>query len=371
MFGHITYKEPKQLIALSAKEIEKVFQSLDISILTASHAENLMTPFISTIVGEIFSKTLEKMVILREMFKFHGNYPQEDNIVYKSLRERFGSRDVEDNVPLDDANYFKLQKKINFLMLIWREACQEIKEFGTYLNAQEMFYVLNRMTEDEKELMIKEPNNKKKMIELRTKVAKDKEYYTKEIEDIIKKINVFKYTLEDVKTYCAYELNYLKDYEDARVEQNIAFLKDKENNSENEINKIRRRVNDENLVHELINTFIEESRNDFIEDMEKWMKTYDEEVERRDQEIITIRGNIDKILVDIQEQKKQFEERQKLIEEWQEYMKIKTEKENREARELWAATTLQIWWRFMMKHRKLGPYRKGKKGKDKKKKKKK
>lgn len=84
-------------------------------------------------------------------------------------------------------------------MIIWKEACMEIKEFGTYLNAAEMVEVLNKHAEDEKRLVSQEPINKKKMHELRTKVARDKEYYLKAIDETVKEIHILKFTLEDVK----------------------------------------------------------------------------------------------------------------------------------------------------------------------------
>ncbi|XP_018564720.1 IQ domain-containing protein G-like [Anoplophora glabripennis] len=94
------------------------------------------------------------------------------------------------------------------------------------------------------------------------------------------------------------------------------------------------------------------------------MRHYDEETERRETEMINLKASLEKLVEDHIELKQTYEARKAEMEDWLIYKKLKQEKEDFQALQVWAATKIQAWWRGVMFRKKLGPYSKKKKGKD-------
>ncbi|XP_023026215.2 dynein regulatory complex protein 9 [Leptinotarsa decemlineata] len=142
---------------------------------------------------------------------------------------------------------------------------------------------------------------------------------------------------------------------------------DKENVHNFVIMDMRNRIELENRCHLEFMNYIEESRNDLSEQIQYWIKHYDEEIERRETEMMNLKSDLEKITDSHAILKETYETRKAEIEDWLEYKRLKKEKEDHIQMEQRAARKIQAWWRSVMFRKKLGPYKKTKaKGKDKK-----
>ncbi|KAJ8954758.1 hypothetical protein NQ314_007028 [Rhamnusium bicolor] len=81
---------------------------------------------------------------------------------------------------------------------------------------------------------------------------------------------------------------------------------------------------------------------DFLDEIQYWMKHYDEEIERRESEMITLQNEYEKLIEDHNILKVKYEAHKAEMEDWLEYKRIRREKEEREALELWAAIKIQV-----------------------------
>lgn len=81
---------------------------------------------------------------------------------------------------------------------------------------------------------------------------------------------------------------------------------------------------------------------DYMDDIQKWMKKYDDDIEIKDNEIIVLRDKLEKITEEHGALKDLFEDHRVFIENWSEHRRILKEQYEREQLEIWAATKIQV-----------------------------
>lgn len=158
--------------------------------------------------------------------------------------------------------------------------------------------------------------------------------------------------------YGKQELRYVTDWENSRRFQNDYILSKKENEFTTTIKNHGIKIEHENRIHNEIQNFIEENMEDLRNSIQFWMQHYDDEIERREAEIMKLKmyweelGENHLILIDTYEQHRidmdnwlQFKEERRLREEYEQLC-------------LWAAIKLQAWWRGVRVRRRLGPFKK-------------
>ncbi|KAF2891258.1 hypothetical protein ILUMI_14915 [Ignelater luminosus] len=163
--------------------------------------------------------------------------------------------------------------------------------------------------------------------------------------------------IEDVLAYGKHELSYTNAWEITRRSQHDLKLSQDENSYNDTISKHLTKIEYENRIHNEIQSFVDENIEDLQNAINFWMIHYDEEIERRDADIVKIKMTWETLterrrnLVEVYEAHKKFvierravnEERKRLAE----ILKMQTK----------AAIRIQAWWRGTMVRNKLGPYK--------------
>ncbi|KAJ8948359.1 hypothetical protein NQ318_019344 [Aromia moschata] len=264
------------------------------------------------------------------------------------------------------SSYAKLAKDINTLVCILRETSDEIFAKGTFTMLKNSSHAILRMYEDEKQLMETFKNNARALKQLRRLREEERLANIRTMEETNGNIQKLRFEVEDVLVYSKYEATYFENWERTRREQNTIVCKQKENIPGYIISETRNKIDAENRCHVELENYIEESKNDYLDEIQYWMRHYDDETEKREAEMLNLKADIEKLMEDRAALKQKFDSHKAEIDDWVDYKTAKKEKEDRERLELWAAIKIQAWWRGTMVRKKLGPYRKKKgKGKDK------
>lgn len=79
-----------------------------------------------------------------------------------------------------------------------------------------------------------------------------------------------------------------------------------------------------------------------MDDIQHWMKKYDDDIETKDNEIIVLRDKLETITEEYAALKTLFEDHREFSEYWTEHRRILREQEEREQLEIWAATKIQV-----------------------------
>lgn len=106
------------------------------------------------------------------------------------------------------------------------------------------------------------------------------------------------------------------------------------------------------------------------QEIQHWMETYEEEIERKELEIYNMKLDRDQMIEKLEDLKVLYEKHAIEIEEYLAYKEEKRIREELFAAQTEASTIIQAWWRGMQVKYQLGPFKKKKgKGKNKGKKK--
>lgn len=81
---------------------------------------------------------------------------------------------------------------------------------------------------------------------------------------------------------------------------------------------------------------------DYLNDIEYWMKQYDNDMDKKDIEMAELKANLEEQQDKFKALTKLYNEHKTFIEEWLEHKRIIKENEDREALENWAATKIQV-----------------------------
>ncbi|CAG9824360.1 unnamed protein product [Phaedon cochleariae] len=324
------------------------------------------TVFLKTSLRSIFNECLYQLYILRNI-NVENDITFPDEIVeYRSLKERYEDTEMHADyrINLKSSNYNKLATDINRLINIIREGNEEINFGGTCSGMVGSIAAINQMREDDMQLLRQKVEYEEEIEMLRCQCEEERLNNIQTIDDTNTKIQKLKFEVEDVRVYGRYEISFFKNWEAARREQNCMACDAKETLHSSTMATMTNKIELENRCHLELENFIEESRNDSLEGIQYWMKHYDEEIEKRDSDMMNLKIEIEKITEEYARMKDTYELRKAAISDYMEYKRIKKEKEDQEKMECQAATKIQAWWKGVMVRKKLGPYRK-KKGKGK------
>lgn len=87
---------------------------------------------------------------------------------------------------------------------------------------------------------------------------------------------------------------------------------------------------------------------DYLDDIQYWMRHYDEETETRETDMINLKAKMEKLAEDHIALKQKYEAHKAEMEDWLAYKKRKREKAALEALQNWAATKIQVRVIFVM-----------------------
>lgn len=337
-----------------------------------------VSKFTRYVIIAVLSECVNELAILRSI-NLQNDLGSNPNKLfgYMSIEDRYMGQENHADFRINSSNnnFDKLARDINMLFLIVKETCHEIRKYGRYRVMDEAIRTIRKMHREEEQLLEEEAKQEMIIEDLKSQCEEERLENIRTIEETDSKIHQLRFQVEDIYIYGQYEVQYFDKWQKTRIEQNIMKCRDTENHSETIIKEMQRNINAENRCHKEVVSYFEETRADYLEEIQQWMKKYDEEFEQMEGDILHLRADLEKISEDRKILSERYETRQAEIDDFLKYKEIKEEKERQLMKLIMAATKIQAWWRGVMYRKQLGPYKivkKGKgKGKDKKKGKKK
>ncbi|XP_044268417.1 dynein regulatory complex protein 9-like [Tribolium madens] len=291
------------------------------------------------------------------------------NLEYVPLDEKYHNAEREIGVILHPSeeflNYRKFQKDLSWLENVLKSVIIDLQKSFYFDDFIKILNEDNLTRQEEHTLLTSKMFNLHEVKKLRTYLDLEKKELNRELQDVTEELGNFKDQLNDDIIESGVKLNYLKEWQKSRQEQNTSILNRQEQKLIKMAENMNAEIEKEIVIHEDMFSFLEMSLSEFQEEITKWMEKYDVDMEE-------LEKAVEKKKIDLEQQKDNY---LKLLEEYnsrqEEMDKYKAHKlqMQREAEELQrqtrAATRIQAWWRGVMFRKGLGPFKR-KKGKGKK-----
>ncbi|KAF7279168.1 hypothetical protein GWI33_007579 [Rhynchophorus ferrugineus] len=326
---------------------------------------NLVRNFVSCVLSECMNELaiLSSIVERTEQQSNADKYP-----VYKSIEERYMGHEnhAETRIGSEIDDFDKLSNDIGTIYVLIDDLQKEICQTGTYGRLKTFIDAMRRMRQEEDQLLQDEVNQTKIIDDIKTTYEKERLENIRTIEETNSNIQKLRFESEDVYLYGQREAVFFEQWEKARLEQNDIRCEEKESSYSNIVTDAKEKMQLENRCHKEFVAYLEESKDDLLEDIQAWMKRFDEDFEKRENDIISLKPELEKIKEERKAVEERYKERSAAIEDFLEYKRVEAVKAEQRRKEVEAAVRIQAWWRGVMVRRKLGPYKKkkGKGGKD-------
>ncbi|EFA12916.2 dynein regulatory complex protein 9 [Tribolium castaneum] len=321
----------------------------------------------------VISDCYRMLSVIASAHKTESWQRKEEPLMYQTLEERFGFH-TEENYGdfVLNANYtnlHKLQKDIKHVSKLLAELCDEIYIFHAAACLATYAEAYDKMKEEEMQFMAEYLKKEQYFQQLQRLLKTDKEDTLKQFEEMDKAVDEMTADLKDLMEYSSTCLKYTQKWQTSRQEQNSLTLERKENAYVSVIVGMDNKIQLEQVCHEDIERYYTLAKDDGLDEIQRWMDKYDQEYEEQEMKILKIKHNTQTVVEKKEKLQSLYEVREIEMADWLEYKRMKKEQEEEEALREWAATKIQAWWRLVMVRKKLGPFRKKKKGqKDKRKK---
>ncbi|NWU70916.1 DRC9 protein, partial [Pterocles burchelli] len=162
--------------------------------------------------------------------------------------------------------------------------------------------------------------------------------------------------LQETKAKTNMESCYMQESTDLQVHQTQRKCSNTERDLDQEVQKLRRKTDEEIRVHTEIENFLRRQQQQVEEKLEYWMDKYENDTDAKDEELDALKAskaNNLEMLQSLAEECRIFEET--IISDRAERKARRTQREQ-DALELKSILKLQAWWRGTMVRRNLGPY---------------
>lgn len=331
----------------------------------------------STLVRNIIPCTLiecmNELAMLRSINLQNDLGPESQKLItYVSIEDRYmgGENHSEYRINSTNSSFDKLAKDINMVYVTLLETCRDILIYEKYKRLQDVIKSIARMHEEEETLLESAGNSQRIIEDTKNRYEAERLDNIRTIEETDAKIQNIRFKAEDFNIYGQLEVQYFERWEKTRMEQNTMKCEEKENYYRSIIKGTEEQILTENRCHAELGKYFDEMRNDYLEEIQQWMKKYDDETDQREGDTLTLRSELEKIGEEKKVAMEKYEKRQAEIDDWLRYKQVKEEKEMQRQKEIWCAVRIQAWWRGVLVRKKLGPYKPKKKGKKDQKKKK-
>lgn len=366
-------------VSVSISEVTKppVNFFMSESLNTLNHSDILHSGNVSTLIRNIIScaliECMNELAILRSINLQNDLGPESQKLItYVSIEDRYmgGKNHSEYRINSTNSSFDKLAKDINTVYVTLAETCHDIQNYGKCTRLQDVIKSVARMHQEEETLLETAENSQRIIEDTKNRYEAERLDNIRTIDETDAKIQNIRFKAEDFNIYGQLEVQYFERWEKTRMEQNTMKCDEKENYYRTIINESEEKILSENRCHKELEKYFDEMRYDYLEEIQQWMKKYDDETEQREGDILTLRSELEKIGEEKKVAMETYEKRQAEIDDWLRYKKVKEEKELQRQKEIWSAVRIQAWWRGVMVRKKLGPYKPKKKGKNDQKKKK-
>ncbi|CAG9857727.1 unnamed protein product [Phyllotreta striolata] len=325
--------------------------------LALNSGPDIMSTFTKNAIENILYECWNQLTIIRHVNTFNFGEFDNDTVQYQTIEERITkSENYEDmKIPAIGINQDKLATDITNLINVCKKTSHEIAQSGTYKILKDSIKHLRRMKRDVDELYKQKDDNVKLIKTLKSQIEEERNASLKLIEEIDDDIQQIRFEVEDITVYGKTERKFLFHYEETRRRQNLLKCKIAENRSLDVIEKNKEKIELEQKCHKLFLDYIMEDQEDLLKATDYWMNTYETEVERKENELMKMKGELDCTQDELDKATQMYDRRQAEIDRWEDYKRIKREKEERIKLEIWAITRIQAWWRGTMVRKDIPP----------------
>ena len=248
-------------------------------------------------------------------------------------------------------NLLKIQQERNSLQTLISKTIRDLREsrFDTLINAVEEEYKKKNTLQN---TINKENEAYELLKELQMDLANEKKLLEDESNDRNQVTQQLKDTIQEINALTVSEQKYIKKEIKAHENSIRQQCQTKENNLIDMKSNLQKKIEVETRVHEKTIDYLSRQRETLENSIQDWMTRYEEDTERKANELEALRQNRTNDLDRFEELMIQFEELQKVVEE-DRLNKERMEKEQQLLNKLnKAAKIIQRIWRAYFKKRK-------------------
>ncbi|XP_031345232.1 dynein regulatory complex protein 9 [Photinus pyralis] len=337
--------------------------------MTQSNTEDkyaTLSPVVAIACATVLEDAIDQLTILGKI----GDLPTVSaDFTQKTPEERFGSYVAEVQVfdpetiePYEEsmkkAKYVNFQTDRSYIETVLGEVMKSLVKSGSYGCLIDHINQHNANVKMENDILETHKENLEMYHGLEENLERQREESLVELQQLSKSIGKLKDQIEDLKIENAIKLNYVKNWEEARLDQNNYALDHSEASYTRTIEDTKSDIEKEIRINVEIESFITETEQDYAQQIQYWMDRYDNEIEARDTEIQVLKEKREEQFNRLQELSLIYEKRKEEIEA---YLVLKEKRrlvEEARLRRLRACIKLQAWWRGVMVRRCLGPFKK-------------
>ncbi|XP_022900151.1 dynein regulatory complex protein 9-like [Onthophagus taurus] len=315
-------------------------------------------------IAIVLCECLDKVSILRIITQEQIEQEWLEPIVYKSLEEKYGSQ--EENFAVREfTNKKKLARDLTFIAKLLNDSIDDVLRGGDVTKLITSLDVTLKEIKEANDLLEEYGQNKKLLkklaYDMRKSASRNREILNKKCDDAYKVHELYEHTVR----LGIVQYKYVDKYESNRTYLGV-YINDRAINQHTDvINGNQTKLELENRINHEVANYIEVTMTDMQQQMEYWSTRFDEDVDRLEKAKFELSVAKEKLEVDFASTTNTYAERQKDIAEWVEFRDKLRAEEELEKKMNWAAVKIQAWWRGVMVRKHLGPFKKGKKGKDK------
>ncbi|KAJ8957613.1 hypothetical protein NQ314_006516 [Rhamnusium bicolor] len=310
-----------------------------------------------------FEEVLEQLTILSKMY----SWPDLDqiNVTYKTVKERFSESAVQ-TTERQMNNVLIFKNKCAFITAVFKTAVEELRENGSYNELLNIINVFKMTKYDEEKLKEDTLRKQAELKKFQNIFQEDTQFYHRKIEECMADTGKIKDEIEDFKIVSEIKLNYVRKWDNSKIEMNETLLSKNEQEKMDKIKKIDTDIYKEVRVHQEILAAFQQMQQDLEFEIDRWKIKYNNDLTELDKKINQLKEEQGKQEDKTRKLKEVYSNRQKQIDSFKEYkikqQEMKLDMEQRSK----AVTKIQAWWRGTMVLKGFGKFRKKKDKKGKK-----
>jgi len=276
--------------------------------------------------------------------------------INKSFRRNKFNQDAGEKVQLDQ----------KFLSGVLQSTLNEINTSKTFNSLVDAVNQEKTKKTELQAIVAREEASRKRVKQLQRAIIDNRKEEETELQNRNELIAHLKDQLQETKAKTNMESKYIKKDAEVRVTCSQKKCQKSEEELKHEITELNKQMENEFRCNTEIENFLRTHHTLLEEKVEHWMDKYDNDVEKKQSELDTLKSTKASDLARLQELTEKYHDYSKVVQEdKQEKERLRREAE-RELEEQKACTKIQAWWRGIMVRKQLGPYKvkkKGKKGK--------
>ncbi|NXS55205.1 DRC9 protein, partial [Brachypteracias leptosomus] len=257
---------------------------------------------------------------------------------------------------LSGENLRKIQADRQYASDVITITMKQIEESGTFTSLTEANEREKAKKSKFHDFLIRSEEGKKEIKSLEKQLQEVKEETEIGFQDRDSVIAYLKDKLQEKAAKMGMESSYMKKCTDLQVHQTQKKCENAENVLDEEIQKLRRKNDEEIRVHMEIENFLRLYYKKVEEKLEYWVDKYENDTDAKDKELDDLKVSKANNLEMLQRLAEEYQMLEETIISDRAEKAAKRRQLERDALELKSILKLQAWWRGTMVRRNLGPY---------------